>query len=90
MVEERLGETQLRLRSAECCAFPVLSDPTPPPNPKVQEVQSSIRYELAGIYITHGDLERALRLYQESLQLKEQLGDKKGKAASLIKWRRST
>ncbi len=38
---------------------------------------------MAQVYLTRGDLERALRLYQESLQLKEQLGDQQGKAASL-------
>ena len=38
---------------------------------------------MAQVYLTRGDLDRALALYQESLQLLEQLGDKKGKAASL-------
>ena len=46
-------------------------------------IQSAIRFELAGVYNTRGELDRALALYQESLALKEQLGDKKGKAASL-------
>ena len=35
------------------------------------------------VFLTRGDLDRALQLYQESLQLLEQLGDKQGKAASL-------
>ena len=38
---------------------------------------------MAQVFLTRGDLDRALSLYQESLALKEQLGDKKGKAASL-------
>ncbi len=38
---------------------------------------------MAQVFLTRGDLDRALALYQESLQLKEQLGDKQGKAASL-------
>jgi len=38
---------------------------------------------MAQVYLTRGDLERALALYQESLGLKEQIGDLKGKAASL-------
>jgi tetratricopeptide (TPR) repeat protein len=38
---------------------------------------------MAQVFLTRGDLDRALALYQESLQLGEQLGDKKGKAASL-------
>lgn len=39
--------------------------------------------ETARIHLTRGDLDRALSLYQESLQLKEQLGDKQGKGTSL-------
>ena len=38
---------------------------------------------MAGVYVTRGELDRALALYQESLQIKEQIGDLKGKAASL-------
>ncbi|MDY7077505.1 MAG: tetratricopeptide repeat protein, partial [Chloroflexota bacterium] len=38
---------------------------------------------MAQVYVTRGDLDRALALYQESLQIKEQIGDIKGKAASL-------
>ena len=57
--------------------------PDPAADPESAKVQSSIRFELAGVYITNGDLDRALQLYEESLALKEQLGDKQGKAASL-------
>jgi tetratricopeptide (TPR) repeat protein len=35
------------------------------------------------VYVTRGELERALALYQESLQLWEQIGDLQGKAATL-------
>jgi len=35
------------------------------------------------VYVTRGELERALGLYEESLRLSEQLGDLQGKAASL-------
>ncbi|MEP7134536.1 MAG: tetratricopeptide repeat protein, partial [Chloroflexota bacterium] len=52
-------------------------------DPESAEVESSLRFELAGIYEMRGDLDRALSLYEESLQLIEQLGDKQGKAASL-------
>jgi tetratricopeptide (TPR) repeat protein len=38
---------------------------------------------MAQVYLTRGDLDRALGLYQESLALDEQIGDLKGKAASL-------
>ena len=38
---------------------------------------------MAQVYVTRGDLDRALALYQESLQLMEQIGDLQGKAASL-------
>jgi len=38
---------------------------------------------MAQVFLTRGDLDRALALYQESLALKEQIGDIQGKAASL-------
>jgi tetratricopeptide (TPR) repeat protein len=38
---------------------------------------------MAQVFLTRGDLDRALKLYEESLALKEQLGDKKGKGTSL-------
>ena len=38
---------------------------------------------MAQVYVTRGDLDRALALYEESLELLEKLGDLKGKAASL-------
>ncbi|MBM4422620.1 MAG: tetratricopeptide repeat protein, partial [Chloroflexi bacterium] len=57
--------------------------PDPRTDPELAKAHSSLRYEQAKIFLTRGDLDRALALYQESLQLDEQLGDKKGKAASL-------
>ncbi|MCO5194050.1 MAG: CHAT domain-containing protein [Anaerolineae bacterium] len=38
---------------------------------------------MAQVFLTRGDLDRALALYQESLQFLEQIGDIQGKAASL-------
>jgi tetratricopeptide (TPR) repeat protein len=38
---------------------------------------------MAQVYLTRGDLDQAMRLYQQSLALKEQVGDLKGKAATL-------
>ena len=51
--------------------------------PDREKLISGLAYQLARVYVTRGDLARALALYQESLQLKEQIGDIKGKAASL-------
>ncbi len=52
-------------------------------DPEAARAESSLRYELANVCVTRGDLDRALGLYQESLQLLEQIGDIRGKAASL-------
>jgi tetratricopeptide (TPR) repeat protein len=38
---------------------------------------------MAGIFVTRGDLDGAMRLYQESLAIKEALGDRQGKSATL-------
>ncbi|MDY7076499.1 MAG: CHAT domain-containing protein, partial [Chloroflexota bacterium] len=65
----------------------VLPPGQPPPDaqadPEAARVASSLRYEMANLCVTRGDLDRALALYQESLQLDEQIGDIQGKAASL-------
>ncbi len=45
-------------------------------DPESAKVESALRHALADIYLTRGDLDRALSLYQESLSLREQLGDK--------------
>ena len=47
------------------------------------KIESSLRYELANLCVTRGDLDRALALLKESLQGSEQIGDIEGKAASL-------
>ncbi|MCA9954418.1 MAG: CHAT domain-containing protein [Anaerolineales bacterium] len=64
-----------------------LPEGQPPPDPKKDEeaarIDSSLRYELAGLYIIRGDLDTALTLYQESLALKEKIGDIKGKGTTL-------
>jgi tetratricopeptide (TPR) repeat protein len=52
-------------------------------DPKSAKVESVLRYELAGIYVIRGDIDRALNLYEESLELDKQLGDKNGQAKSL-------
>ena len=52
-------------------------------DPESAQVESSLRFELARICVTRGDPDRALSLYQESLQLAEQLGNKKNKAVTL-------
>ena len=50
---------------------------------KNQGEYGAVLHQMAAVFLTRGDLDRALLLYQESLLLKEQLGDKQGKAASL-------
>ena len=52
-------------------------------DPESVKVESSLRFDLAGIYITRGDFDGALSLYEASLQLDEQLGDKGSKATTL-------
>jgi tetratricopeptide (TPR) repeat protein len=38
---------------------------------------------MANVFVTRGDLDGAMQLYQQSLEIKEGLGDLKGKAATL-------
>ncbi|MEB3312000.1 MAG: tetratricopeptide repeat protein [Snowella sp.] len=45
--------------------------------------QASILHELAWIYDDQGEKETAIALYQQSLELKEKIGDVQGKAATL-------
>ncbi|MBN8580179.1 MAG: tetratricopeptide repeat protein [Anaerolineae bacterium] len=59
---------------------------TPPDaqtDPESAKVESSLRFELAHIYMTHGNLNRALALLRESLLLADQLGNIRSKASSL-------
>lgn len=48
-----------------------------------QKVYSSLLFETAGVEVTLGRLDHALSLYQQSLQLLEQVGDIKGKSVTL-------
>ncbi len=50
---------------------------------ETRRAYSSLWYELAYIYRVRGDLDRAMDLYQQSLQTFDALGDLKGKAATL-------
>jgi tetratricopeptide (TPR) repeat protein len=45
--------------------------------------QSRLAFHLAWLFEFFGDLTRAMELYQESLHIKEQLGDLRGKSATL-------
>jgi tetratricopeptide (TPR) repeat protein len=44
---------------------------------------STFRFHLGWLVRHYGDLEGAMRLYQEALEIKERLGDQKGKSATL-------
>jgi len=77
------GQTQEAYDLIESVLDPGRPLPDAEHDPEAARVESSLRYELANLCVTRGDLDRALALYQESLQLKEQIGDLKGKAASL-------
>jgi tetratricopeptide (TPR) repeat protein len=57
--------------------------PDPQAEPEAARAVSRLRNELAGVYRVRGDLDGALRLYDESLRLDEQLGDLRGKSATL-------
>ena len=59
------------------------SAPDPQAEPEAARADSSLRYELADVCVTFGNLERAMELYGQSLAIKEQLGDLKGKSATL-------
>ena len=52
-------------------------------DPENAKVDSALRYDLAGYYVLHGGLYRALELYKESLHLSNQLSDPRGETASL-------
>lgn len=95
-IKRSYGRTQEAFALLETAlADPALASPAadPPTHPAPEALEapersraavaSSLKHELAGLCITRGDLDRALALYQESLQLYEQLGDLQGKAATL-------
>jgi tetratricopeptide (TPR) repeat protein len=62
-------------------------DGIPPPDPEEDREQASIisnlHYELAQICTGRGELDRALSLYEESVQLTERIGNLEGKSAAL-------
>lgn len=80
-LKDAWGETRL--------AFDLLNSaisenlPEAQADPESAKVESSLRYELANICVTRGDLDRALQLFQESLQLSEKLGDNQDKVPIL-------
>jgi tetratricopeptide (TPR) repeat protein len=80
--EEVLGETGEALahfeRARELC--PTIGDNTPE---SVIKEYSAILHNLAGLLRTLGDVPRALELWQQSLDIEEQIGDVQGKAATL-------
>jgi hypothetical protein len=41
---------------------------------------------MAGIYVTRGDLDGAMKLYQQSLETFERLGDLRGKWPRCTQW----
>lgn len=45
--------------------------------------KSATLHQMAGIYVTHEDLDGAMRLYQQSLEIEERLGDLKGSSDTL-------
>ncbi len=57
--------------------------PDPEQTPEEARAYSRIAHEMAYIYTLRGDLEEAMRLYQESLRIKEALGDQQGKSDTL-------
>ncbi|MEG4631374.1 tetratricopeptide repeat protein [Microcoleus sp. AR_TQ3_B6] len=51
--------------------------------PADEIVKAAILHNLAGIYATQGELAKAIALYEQSLELKEKIGNVQGKAATL-------
>ena len=75
------GETAAAFELLDGLVPPALPDATT--DRDLAAADSALRFQLAGLCVTRGDLDRALALYQDSLKLKEQVGDIQGKAASL-------
>ena len=75
------GETAAAFELLDGLVPPALPDATT--DRDLAAADSALRFQLAGLCVTRGDLDRALALYQDSLKLLEQLGDIQGKAASL-------
>jgi tetratricopeptide (TPR) repeat protein len=51
--------------------------------PQVAKVRSGILFNFAELLVQQGEIKRAMSLYQESVEIDEQIGDVKGKAATL-------
>ena len=62
---------------------PHAGPPPPEGDRETLRAWSSLWYELADVYRVRGELDRALQLYQESLDIKDRLGDLQGRAATL-------
>jgi tetratricopeptide (TPR) repeat protein len=75
-VFERLGEPERAQRSIE------LADATASETAD-QELLSRVYHQQATLLVTRGDLDGAMRLYEQSLAIKERLGDVRGKSATL-------
>ncbi|MGC9396930.1 MAG: CHAT domain-containing protein, partial [Anaerolineae bacterium] len=82
-IKAAYGFTQEAFDLLDALIPPTRPLPDPAQDEELAKVESSLRYQLADLCVTRGDLDRALALYEESLQLLEHIGDLKGKAASL-------
>ncbi|HEY9850657.1 MAG TPA: tetratricopeptide repeat protein [Leptolyngbyaceae cyanobacterium] len=51
--------------------------------PEDEKEKAAIIHNLAGIYANTGDIDNAIAFYQQSLELKERIGNVQGKAATL-------
>ena len=49
-----------------------------------QELLSRVHHQQATLLVTRGDLDGAMRLYEQSLAIQESLGDVRGKSATLV------
>lgn len=76
--QEILGELDLALKN-----YRHAQDLIPEITEAQRREKTAITHNMAGVFVTRGDLDKAMSLYQQSLQLKEQLGDLQGKSATL-------
>jgi tetratricopeptide (TPR) repeat protein len=77
--EEPLGETTAAIQDYQ----KALADCPDSEDSEVLREKSAIIHNLAGIYAQQGQVSEAVRLYEQSLELEEQIGDVQGKAATL-------
>jgi tetratricopeptide (TPR) repeat protein len=73
-----LGEVDLAKNN-----FQKALDASPSETTDEQKEKSAIIHNLAGIYAQQGQVDQAIALYQQSLEIKERIGDVQGKAATL-------